>query len=305
MKCWHCCSNSSSHAISKEWIFLSDELLEQRIDGMISFGIKEFYITGGEPFLVKNIFQILEHLNNGGAKVNIATNGYYVTVPIIKRIADIGVNLLHVSLDGHVARIHNALRGGEFFDKVVDNIKAIVKYQIPMRIGCTIGRGNENFLEEMVNFCISLGVKELRFNWLMMVGRLKENPQIYPKKSYTEMIQYIEILRGKYKDQIQLTIHRDSKIIKQDDKSICPGGDSFFFLDSEGQISPCSWIAKSDRSFTTKKTLRNLAFQKLLQESEITTYREMVKMRREKGFIGCPFIAYCRNGSYYSYDKIK
>jgi len=174
-----------------------------------------------------------------------------------------------------------------------------------MRIGCIIWRGNEDFLEEMVRFCISLGVKELRFNWLIMVGRFKENPQLHPRRSYSQIIQEIEILRGKYKDQIQLTIHRDSKIIKQDDESICPGGDSFFFLDSGGRISPCSWIAKSDRNFTTKRTLSTLTFQELFQETEIRTYRAMVSTRQEKGFTGCPFTAHCHNGSYYSYDKIK
>ena len=63
MLCKHCCSNSSSqnHPLN-EFVFSNQKLLKRRINEMVSFGIREFYISGGEPFLVKNIFTILKYL---------------------------------------------------------------------------------------------------------------------------------------------------------------------------------------------------------------------------------------------------
>jgi len=306
MQCKHCCSNASNSQIASlnEFIFLNRELLERRINEMISFGIKEFYISGGEPFLTKNIFELLEYLKRKNAKVSIASNGYFINENVAKRLSKIKINLLHISLDGYLDKIHNSLRGGNFFNKVVKNIKMMRKYKIPIRIGCIIWRQNENFLEEMIKLCIKLKVEELRFSWLIKVGRFKDNPNIYPKRTFVSVINEIDVLKEKYKNKIKITIHRNFKTKDSRSSQICPGGESLFFLNPTGQLSPCSWIAKIDPDFITKKTLKNTRFQKLIEEKEMISFRKLIKKRGNKNFKGCPFIAMYQHNSYHSNDSI-
>jgi len=140
MFCRHCCTNAFSKTDFNEWIFSDEKLIKMRLNEMLSFGIKEFYISGGEPLLVKNIFDIVNFLKKKNAIVSIATNGYCLNETIIKKFSKIGIDLLHVSLDGHLPEIHNTLRGGNFFNKIVKNLAIVKKYGIPVRIGCIIWR---------------------------------------------------------------------------------------------------------------------------------------------------------------------
>lgn len=305
MNCKHCCADSFSLVHNDNFIFINQKIIRKKINEMISSGIKEFYITGGEPFLAKDIFAFLKYLKKKRAKISIATNGCFINEKNCKELSEIGITLLHISLDGHLAKIHNFLRGGNFFDKVVGNIKLLIKKKMPLRVGCLIWRKNENYLEEMVKFCIRLGIKNLRFSWLIKVGRFTQNPQIYPKRKYFSVLEEIEDLKEKYKNKIELSIHRGLKIENTNVLKICPGGKKIFFLNPKGQLSPCSWIAKSDNQFTTTNfSLKEMNFQKLANSNEILNYRKMVSQRSKQRFYGCPFIARFHNNSYYSNDNL-
>jgi Predicted Fe-S oxidoreductases len=304
MSCQHCCTNASPNLDFDEFIFSSEKLIKRRLKEIVSFGIKEFYLSGGEPFLVENLFNIVRFLKKKKAIVSIATNGFCLNEKIIKKLSKAGVDMLHVSLDGYLPEIHNTLRGGNFFDKIVKNLEIIKKYRIPLRVGCIIWRRNEDFLEEMVKFCTNLRIKELRFSWLIKVGRFKENPKIYPKREYRSIIKEIETLKKKYKNKIKLSIHRHFSMRKKDVLRTCPGGKNLFFLNSRGNLAPCSWIAKIDKNFITNKTLKEMPFQKLINSRPILKYRKMVNERANQKFYGCPFMAKCQNNSYYSNDNL-
>ncbi len=296
MFCRHCCANALSKINFNEWVFSNEKLIKRRLNEMISFGIKEFYISGGEPLLVENIFDIINFLKRKKAIVSIATNGYCLNEKAIKKFSKYGVNLLHISLDGHLSEIHNALRRGNFFERIVKNLAIVKKYKIPLRIGCIIWRENENFLEEMVKFCLNLEIKELRFSWLIKVGRFKQYPETYPKRKWIAVMREIKILKEKYKNKIVISIHRNP-FIKTVTNHQCPGGEKLFFLNSQGKLSPCSWIAKIDSNFITKSSLTKKTFKELINSRPILDFRQLVKERQKRKLKGCPFISKNQSGS--------
>jgi MoaA/NifB/PqqE/SkfB family radical SAM enzyme len=304
MSCQHCCANAPLNLDFDEFIFSSEKLIKRRLEEMVSFGIKEFYLSGGEPFLVENLFDIVKFLKKKKAIVSIATNGFCLNEKIIKKLSEIRIDMLHVSLDGHLPEIHNTLRGGDFFDKIVENLQIIKKYRIPLRVGCIIWRRNEDFLEEMVKFCANLGIKELRFSWLIKVGRFKKNPKIYPKKRWITTMEEIEKLRKKYKHKIKISIHR-SPFVKTNNYSSCPGGEKLFFLNPKGQISPCSWIAKLDSRFLTIHTLLEKEFHELIFSEEMGKFKKIIEKRKKLHLQGCPFMSKCKFDSYFANDILK
>jgi len=306
MQCKHCCSNAfNSQIVSlNEFIFLNQKLLERRINEMVSFGIKEFYISGGEPFLVKNIFEFLKSLKRKNTKVSIASSGYFLKENVIKKLSNLKINLLHISVDGHLARIHNSLRGGNFFNRIIKNINLMKKYKIPLRIGCIIWRENENHLEEMVKLCTKLEIEELRFSWLVRVGRFKKHPELYPKRKRLAIFKEIKNLQEKYRNNIKITAHRMAGAEYNNISQLCPAGDKLFFLNPSGKLSPCSWIAKIDSKLLTKKSLKETDIATLTNSKEFLKFKKIIKERRNKDFKGCPFIAKYQNGSYYSNDNL-
>jgi MoaA/NifB/PqqE/SkfB family radical SAM enzyme len=296
--------NASSNIDFDEFVFSDEKLIKRRLEEMISFGIKEFYLSGGEPFLIKNLFDIVKFLKKKEAVVSIATNGFCLNEKIIKKLSKVGVDMLHVSVDGHLPEIHNTFRGGNFFDKIVKNLEIIKKYEIPLRVGCIIWRRNEDFLEEMVKFCANLGIKELRFSWLIKVGRFKKNPKIYPKKRWITVMEEIEKLRKKYKNKIKISIHRNP-FVKANNYSLCSGGERLFFLNPRGQISPCSWIAKLDSRFLTNHTLLEKEFDELIFSEEMEKFKKIIEKRKKLHLQGCPFMSKLKFNSYFKNDILK
>jgi len=163
---------------------------------------------------------------------------------------------------------------------------------------------NENLLEEMVKFCLNLGINELRFSWLIKVGRLKQNFEIYPKRKWISVMHEIKKLKEKYKNKIVISIRRDP-FIKVETNYLCPGGENLFFLNSKGQLSPCSWIAKIDSDFITEGSLAKKTFKELIKSKQISEFRKLVKERNKKNFKGCPFISKYRFCSYFINDNYK
>ena len=279
MNCNHCCSNANK-THNNDFLFLSrkETVIFKKIDEMISLGVKEFYISGGEPFLMKDIFPFLIYLKEKKIKVSIATNGYFISEEFTKKISKIGIDLLHISIDGHCEKIHNSLRGGNFFKQVIKNIIILLDYNVPIRIGCIVWKKNEYFLEEMVQFCIKLGVKELRLNKLIKVGRFLKNNQLSPVRSWSAIIEDIKTLKIKYSDKIKITIH---ELNNKKCMEICPGGNSIFFINPKGQVSPCSWIAKNFSQFTTKETIYNKKLYKLLKDDSMKNFRDNLKKKSQ------------------------
>lgn len=78
------------------------------------------YITGGEPLLLDNIFEICKEIKSYGKKVGITTNGTTDKIDIIKY-----VNRLGVSIDGNQA-YHEKYRGIGTYNKAVSFLKECV-----------------------------------------------------------------------------------------------------------------------------------------------------------------------------------
>lgn len=82
-------------------------------------------ITGGEPFIRKDIFDIIKIFSRKTKKIAISTNGSFTeficeTISRVLKELDIYISL-QISLDG-VGEIHDKIRGVKIFDKVVNTL---------------------------------------------------------------------------------------------------------------------------------------------------------------------------------------
>jgi len=81
-------------------------------DDLVANGHKPLvYLWGGEPTLYEGWLDLVAHVTRLGLPASIATNGTNL-VPFAKRIAEIPLFLLQVSIDGHNAELHNRIRRG-------------------------------------------------------------------------------------------------------------------------------------------------------------------------------------------------
>ena len=106
--------------------------VRSRVDEALPLGVKEFYFTGGEPFLHPEMLEILEDtLAHGPGTV--LTNGTLFTPPRLERLRAMGdasryALELRVSLDGYRAEDHDAIRGAGAFARTLEGLRQCEAY---------------------------------------------------------------------------------------------------------------------------------------------------------------------------------
>ncbi len=91
---------------------MSDEQWRQVVREALELGIVEAVVTGGEPFLRRELtLEVLEALDEAGVGVALNTNGWFVDEAVAERLGPLAGVTAHVSLDGARAGLHDGSRG--------------------------------------------------------------------------------------------------------------------------------------------------------------------------------------------------
>jgi len=144
----------------------------------IALDISEFkpiiYLTGGEPFIRKDIMEIIEYLKSKGLCIALTTNGTLITKKIGKKLVG-KLDGITFSLDGS-AEVHNRIRGKGNFEKAISGLKSILDARLGLdlpivRINFTISNQNYNILHDMVDLSEELEVDILQFNHLWFTDK--------------------------------------------------------------------------------------------------------------------------------------
>lgn len=148
----------------KEIKMIIDELSGYRDKPYIS-------LSGGEPFLRPDIFDILRYLERGGMKYKVLTNATVLVPASLERLKSITPDIFQVSLDGP-EEIHDKIRGYPgAFAKTMASV-SYIKENTGLRVlfMCVINSINARHLKETVETAEGLGV-DLCFSHLSFIGR--------------------------------------------------------------------------------------------------------------------------------------
>ena len=124
LKCTHCFISCSPTNHNHEMLSLAQ--VRERLEEAVRLGVREYYFTGGEPFLNPEILPILEEtLRQGPASV--LTNGVFLTPERCRRLKELSdasdYSLdLRVSIDGYTAIENDSIRGAGTFEKILRGI---------------------------------------------------------------------------------------------------------------------------------------------------------------------------------------
>jgi len=152
IECTHCFISSSPTNRSHEMLTLRD--VETRLEEARALGVREYYFTGGEPFLNREMIPILAAtLRQGPATV--LTNGMLLTPQVcteLRRLSDASEYSLdlRVSLDGFDRQSHDAIRGAGAWDRAMRGLQNLADVSINPVITVTAVRDDEGrtrFLE--------------------------------------------------------------------------------------------------------------------------------------------------------------
>ena len=129
LSCNHCFI--SCHPGNDNFGFMDLETIRRYLQESQALGVKEYYFTGGEPFLNRDMLQVLEEtLAIGPATV--LTNGTVFTHSSIKALRAISEQSLYslelrVSIDGYSPQTNDPIRGEGTFEKALEGVRMLVE----------------------------------------------------------------------------------------------------------------------------------------------------------------------------------
>lgn len=124
LKCTHCFISCSPTNHSHEMLTLED--VRRRLAEAVPLGVREYYFTGGEPFMNPEILAMLEESLAQGT-VSVLTNGLLLTPERCRRLKDLSDTSpysldIRISIDGYTAAVNDPIRGPGTFEKILGGI---------------------------------------------------------------------------------------------------------------------------------------------------------------------------------------
>jgi radical SAM protein with 4Fe4S-binding SPASM domain len=173
LSCKHCLVSSGPDGDEG----LSTSRLLDVINQARSLGTKYFYFTGGEPFLRKDLFDLIDRIQEDPeAELVILTNGILLPGRIIDglKARDRNRLRLQISLDGSTAQVNDEIRGAGSFEKIVRGIEVAVASEIEVAVSTVITGSNADDVPNVTSLVGKLGGKTHHFLWLHKRGRVLE-----------------------------------------------------------------------------------------------------------------------------------
>lgn len=105
--------------------------------------VMDVCLAGGEPFIRRDIFEIIEGIVQNRMRFQILTNGQLVSPETARRLKETGRCFsIQVSLDGSTPEIHETMRGKGSFHPALNAIQALLKEGLPVTVRVTVQAAN-------------------------------------------------------------------------------------------------------------------------------------------------------------------
>lgn len=168
LHCTHCYADSANRRYPQE---LTTAEARAMIDDMADFGVPVLLLSGGEPLLRPDLFELVAHAQRRGIRTTLSTNGTLITPDVAQRIRDTGFGYVGISLDGIGPR-NDRFRGHRgAFDKALAGIRNCLTAGQKVGLRLTLTRHTVADLEHIFALVEQEGIQRVCFYHLVYSGR--------------------------------------------------------------------------------------------------------------------------------------
>ncbi len=177
LSCSQCYINAGNQQLNSELSFHDAQRL---VDEAVACRTPLLMLSGGEPLVRSDFWDILKYSRSRGVKVAVSSNGLLITRDVAQRLKEEQVDYVGVSLDGARASTHDTIRGQSgSFDSSVRALKNCIESGIKCGIRLTATRDNFKEIPELLALTRRLDVPRFCLYWLVPSGRGRN---LYQKK---------------------------------------------------------------------------------------------------------------------------
>ncbi len=158
LRCSYCVARSSPNA-PRRAIGLAN--VQRLVDEAVAIGFTEVFFTGGEPFILNEIYAMLAYAS-ARVKTTVLTNAMLLRGKRLEQLVAVANEnlVIQVSLDGANPADHDAYRGAGSWTKTVEGIKLLQEHGFRVRLSTTETPANSARLDDICAFHRSLGIPE-------------------------------------------------------------------------------------------------------------------------------------------------
>ena len=186
LQCTHCFISCSPTNHAYEMLTLAD--VKRRLQEAEALGVKEYYFTGGEPFMNHEFFEILEETLRQGP-VSVLTNGVLIradTAARLKRLSDASEYSLdiRISIDGYDSATNDPIRGEGTFERILGGVRTLASAGLNPVLTVTEaceGAATQDGRTRFLDFLRSIGLPQPRLKVmpLLRIGAEEQRLRAY------------------------------------------------------------------------------------------------------------------------------
>lgn len=327
-KCKHCYMYHEDNLILQKKNQLSTGQAYQLIDEFYHLAKKlgtigRIFLTGGDPILSNNFWDVLNYVKRYGEELKIETimgNSYHIDDTVAKQLKDYGIKHYQISLDGLEETHDNIRKRGSFRDSL-RALKILHEAGIKTDVMTTVQQENCSEILELYKFVKQADyIDNFAFDRMIPIGNGKVkygNSGIVDKNAYQDLLCQIyeyEVLSSDrkklaYKDKLwKLFLYENGLAdpIEADNVGeVCMAGGSSFCVLADGEVYACRRLNIVAGKFP-EQSLEKIYFQaplfRMLRAQNKTRENACSECVLVNCCGGCPAAKYALTGSIYGAD---
>ena len=290
LKCPHCYINATTQQLKNE---LTTEEARNLIDQICEVSRPLLILSGGEPLLRKDVYELVHHGAEKGLKMGLGSNGSLIDDAAAKKLKDAGIETVSISLDSNIPEQHDEFRGvGGSWEKAVRAIKALRENGVLVQVNTTVTQQNYDQIDDIMSLAEKLGVENFRLFFLVPTGRGAKIADRSPAK-YEGMIKTTFAKAAKHKLNVRppcapqfMRIAKDMDLDMRQWIRGCIAGLYYCRVYPNGDITPCPYLP------IKLGNIREKSFKEIWFNSEV--FKSLRDFNALKGKCGvCNYRALC------------
>jgi radical SAM protein len=153
------------------------------IDQVVEIGRPILVVTGGDPLMREDLFDLLARASEQGLRVALSPSATArCTRDALRRARDCGISRIHISLDGPDPESHDGFRGVRgSFERTLAILRDVAELGIPLQVGTTVSRHSVARLPEIAEVVAQQSAVMWSLFFLVPTGRGQAADMVSPQ----------------------------------------------------------------------------------------------------------------------------
>jgi len=292
LRCFYCYDESI-----REEEKTRDELSLNEIEGIVDdcqkLNLSLVTITGGEPLVNPNWYEVGKMFNDIGVGVSYSTNGTLLSEENIKKLSEINAGI-QISLDGNDEVMEWVTKGKRIYSKTMESIDICKKYGVSVHLNSVVGKHNIDFIDQFIE---EIHEKEVRCRFVPYNYELNPKYSEYAltiQEKYELIMKINEYNKKKNTRHIRMTLPplMTPECIPFSIQPACGWAYNMAGILPNGDVSVCA--PASGVSFFRAGNIRDSSFYDIWNNSELLKKLRSYNVSDLKGVCAeCPVNEVC------------